>query len=216
MRRPAVFALLWLTLALVVVSLVSCGPPPDSPQPVPPASPSPPHRANEPGNLLWSYQYKGAAMCSSATVIAGVAYVGSADDYIYALDAPSGEVRWRIQTGNEVCSTPAVADGVVYVGSRDHHVYALDAASGLVLWRFETGDEVWSSPAVADGVVYVGSRDHYVYALDAERGALLWRHETGWLRVFLSCSSRRRSLCRFTFLRRVRAGRRGWCTPLAS
>ena len=98
----------------------------------------------------------------------GVVYVGSRDNYLYALDADSGDLRWQYKTGRDVESSPAVVDGVVYVGSLDNYVYALDADSGQLRWRYETGRDVYSSPAVVAGVVYVGSVDNYVYALGPE------------------------------------------------
>ena len=55
----------------------------------------------------------------------GVVYVGSDDDYLYALDASSGGLIWRYQTGHSVSSSPAVAGGVVYVGSHDDYLYAI-------------------------------------------------------------------------------------------
>ena len=101
---------------------------------------------------------------SSPAVVDGVVYVGQGRD-VYALDAASGQLRWRYETGSGVYSSPAVVDGVVYVGSYDDYLYALDAASGQLRWRYETGNRVYSSPAVVDGVVYVGSRDNYLYAV---------------------------------------------------
>ena len=86
----------------------------------------------------------------------GVVYVGSQDNYVYALDAFTGDLVWRYETGWRVLSSPAITDGVVYVGSLDHYLYALDAATGNLLWRYKTGDtvtyEVSASPAVVGGI----------------------------------------------------------------
>jgi serine/threonine-protein kinase len=65
---------------------------------------------------------------SSPAVAGGVVYVGSTDNYVYALDASTGDLRWRYQTGHRVESSPTVAGGVVYVGSTDNYVYALLAS----------------------------------------------------------------------------------------
>jgi len=51
-------------------------------------------------------------------------YFGSYDDYVYALNAGTGEEKWKYETGDKVYSSPAVADGIVYVGSSAGHVYA--------------------------------------------------------------------------------------------
>jgi glucose dehydrogenase len=121
----------------------------------------------------------GPSAYSSPAVAAGVVYVGSSDNKVYALDAATGAKKWEFLTGNDVSSSPAVANGVVYVGSNDNKVYALDAATGALKWSFLTGGAVFSSPAVAAGVVYVGSTDNKVYALDAATGAKKWEFLTG-------------------------------------
>jgi outer membrane protein assembly factor BamB len=61
---------------------------------------------------------------SSPAVAAGVVYIGSKDDYVYALDASTGDLLWGYKTGSSVYSSPAVAGGVVYVGAMytDAHV----------------------------------------------------------------------------------------------
>jgi len=106
----------------------------------------------------------------------GVVYVGSYDDYVYALNASSGRWQWRYQTGGAVQSSPAVVNGVVYAGSEDKYVYALNASSGTLQWRYQTGGAVQSSPAVVNSLVYIGSDDDYVYALNASTGRRLWRY----------------------------------------
>ena len=120
---------------------------------------------------------------SSPVVAGGVVYFGSGDGHLYALDARSGQLRWRFRTGDVVHASPAYADGVVFVGSWDSWFYAVDARTGEQKWRFHGGEDPMihnqvgfqSSPAVVDGIVYTGSRDSNLYALDAATGAEKWR-----------------------------------------
>ena len=53
--------------------------------------------------------------------------VESSDNHVYALDASTGNLLWRYETGDDVSSSPVVADGVVYVRSNDNYVYAIGA-----------------------------------------------------------------------------------------
>ena len=122
---------------------------------------------------------------SSPAISNGVAYVGSGDHYVYALDAGTGSLRWKFLTGNVVHASPAVAAGTLYIGSWDRYFYALDARSGAVRWRFATGDDrviynqvgIAGSAAVTDTMVYFGCRDSTFYALDARTGTLAWKHD---------------------------------------
>ena len=124
---------------------------------------------------------------SSPVVAQGSVYFGSGDGNLYALDAATGQLRWKFQTGDVVHASPAYADGVVYVGSWDSYLYAVDAATGREKWRFKSGDDplihnqvgFQSSPAVVNGVVYVGCRDSNLYAIDARTGREKWRFPTG-------------------------------------
>jgi outer membrane protein assembly factor BamB len=119
---------------------------------------------------------------SSPVVANGVIYFGSGDGNIYALDAASGTLEWKFQTGDVVHASPALADGMLYIGSWDSFFYALDAATGREKWRYKTGEDhdiynqvgIQSSAVVADGIVYFGCRDSKVYALDAKTGAERW------------------------------------------
>jgi len=119
---------------------------------------------------------------SSPVVNQGIVYVGTGNGNIYALDAQSGELRWKFHTGNVVHASPAVANGTVYVGSWDSYFYAIDALTGQQRWRFKTGEDpvifnqvgIQSSVVVADGLVYFGCRDSNLYALDAQTGEKRW------------------------------------------
>jgi eukaryotic-like serine/threonine-protein kinase len=123
---------------------------------------------------------------SSPAVAGGRVYFGSGDGGIYAVDARSGLLQWKVQTGDVVHASPAVVDNTVFVGSFDGRFYAIDATLGIVKWVFQGGVDphvrnqqgFQSSAAVVQGVVYVGSRDAHVYALDAATGRKIWDYPT--------------------------------------
>ena len=124
---------------------------------------------------------------SSPVVVNGVVYFGSGDGHVYAIDAASGELRWKFETGDVVHASPAYADGVIYVGSWDGKFYAIEAVTGAQRWSFQAGVDLsihnqqgfQSSAAVVDGVVYVGCRDAHLYALDAKTGDKRWEFLAG-------------------------------------
>ena len=81
--------------------------------------------------LFRSYQTGGYVGSSPAVAADGTVYVGSGDDYLYAIN-PDGSLKWRYQTGGYVGSSPAVAaDGTVYVGSANNYLYAIVGDSPL-------------------------------------------------------------------------------------
>lgn len=125
-----------------------------------------------PGPKSEAYDYQ----TSSATVAAGIVYIGSADKKLYAIEAETGREKWHFDTQGIVRSTPAVAYGLVFIGSYDHHVYAVDAGSGAPRWKYDTLQAVVSSPLVADGTVYIGSRSSDLFALDAATGRVKWKY----------------------------------------
>ena len=123
---------------------------------------------------------------SSPAVVNGKVFFGSGDGNVYAVDAQSGVLLWKLPTGDVVHASPSVAGNTVYVGSWDSHLYAIDADSGQQKWAFKGGEDAvihnqvgfQSSAAVVDGTVYVGCRDAHVYALDAATGRKKWDYPT--------------------------------------
>jgi len=121
---------------------------------------------------------------SSPAVLSGTVYFGSGDGNVYALNAESGALNWKFQTGDIVHASPAIADGTVFIGSWDSFFYAIDAKTGQEKWRFKTGEDpdihnqvgIQSSAAVADGMVFFGCRDSHLYALDARTGEKKWAY----------------------------------------
>lgn len=139
------------------------------PKPVPPPAPAEggaPVPEQPPAITPAEFSY------SSPAIANGVIYVGNLDSYVYAIDAKTGNLKWRFKTEDGVTSSPMIDSGIVYIGSNDGNVYALDAAKGTKVWAFKTGGWVNSSPKLMDGAIYVGSNDKNMYVLDARDGSL--------------------------------------------
>jgi outer membrane protein assembly factor BamB len=113
-------------------------------------------------------------------VAGGRVYFGSFDGAVYALDARSGDLIWKHDTGAPVVSSPAVDGGHVLVGSRSYDLLALGAADGLPDWTFYYWFSwVESSATLHRGTAYVGSSDaHRLWALDLRTGERSWNFDT--------------------------------------
>lgn len=127
---------------------------------------------------LWKVHI-GASASRSPAIVAGVAYAGSADGNMYALDAMTGEERWTFQADSGVEITPTVDDGIVYFPSEFGTLYALDASTGEQIWTFDQAISPTATPIVTSGLLFVGADSGTYYALDAKTGDERWHFDTG-------------------------------------
>jgi outer membrane protein assembly factor BamB len=124
----------------------------------------------------------GAYTAASPAMSGDVAYYGTFDNEVLAVDLKKGEIVWRYEHPERhfpFYSSASVVDGRVVIGGRDKMVHCLDAKTGEALWTFRTGARVDSSPAVAGGRVYIGSNDGRFYVLDLTSGDKLWEFNAG-------------------------------------
>ena len=130
-------------------------------------------------------------------VAEGKVFVAAADSHqVCALDAKTGELRWRYLLDGRVEVPPTVHKGLCLFGANDGWVYCLRAADGGLLWRFRAAprdrrimvsgrlESPWPVPGVlVDGdVAYSAAGRHSgmgdgisAFALDPAGGKLLWK-----------------------------------------
>lgn len=136
------------------------------------------------GHVRWHFEAPAVfvsppAFAPGPAVTGGGVYLADHLGTVYALDATTGQDRWRIATEPRQSTEPVlVAAGHVHVGSGSA-LYTLDAVTGTPKWRFAAGGELIGTPVVADGRVHFGSADHVLYTLDASGGQLRWKLATG-------------------------------------
>lgn len=99
---------------------------------------------------------------------------GTADS-LYALDAATGELIWKYDTGH-ADDAVTVYDGKVY--SAADSIFCIDAITGARIWAGGLADRTGSTPIVSDGLVFCGSvassDSADILALDALDGSVEW------------------------------------------
>ena len=161
------------------------------------------HGPSQFGGVKWRFKTQGPIIASPA-IDNGIVFLGSLDNYLYAVEQQTGKEKWKFKTEAPIASSAATANGLVYFSGNDGVFYALSIDTGNIKWRFfpEKGerrfeakgihgaqpsgqtipdpfDMFTSSPAVFNRRVYFGSSDGNIYALDAETGILQWKFATG-------------------------------------
>jgi outer membrane protein assembly factor BamB len=116
----------------------------------------------------------------------GRVYVAQQKGLFFALNAKTGQVRWRKSLDRCAAASPTIGKGVVYQSymhpvvcaqgqpGADGFVVAWDARTGRERWRYKTAP-VESSPLLHGNRLYVGSWDHGVHAINAKTGRRIWR-----------------------------------------
>src|SRR3569623_1743117 len=136
-------------------------------------------------------------------IVNGTMYVvGAYPNELFALDATTGDLKWKYtpntdpsSQGEACCDVvnrgEAFDDGKIFYNTLDNHTVAVDAKTGKEVWavklgEISRGETMTMSPLVAKGKVLVGNSGGemgvrgWLTALDENTGKLAWRaYSTG-------------------------------------
>jgi outer membrane protein assembly factor BamB len=112
------------------------------------------------------------AIKSSPAVVGGKVYFGDEIGMFHCVNARSGELIWRFDTGSgaEIVSSANVLGNRVLFGSWDENLYCLSTEDGKELWKFKTGGPVNCTPAVVEGKTFLSGCDAQLRVVDIENG----------------------------------------------
>lgn len=111
----------------------------------------------------------------------GVKYFGTGSNSIYALDAGTGAVAWRLKVFGDAMPTPIYDRGTLYWTTGGRKFLAIDAANGHVLWSVNLPSFASMSSPVQDGnlVIFGGSQTYAEYAVNIQTHKIAWQHTFG-------------------------------------
>ncbi len=130
----------------------------------------------------WKFPTEDEIRCSP-TAYKELAFVGSYDTNVWAVNVETGAFVWKYPTHGGIASSPIIDEGnrLVMFGSEDNSFYALDYRNGRISWSYATQDKIRGTAHVAPDVdaVFFGSDDGHLYALGAPNGRFLWKYQLG-------------------------------------
>lgn len=145
------------------------------------------------GEETWRTPLGGKAL--GTPVLSGErVYVAGDGAGVVALDAETGERRWRFRVGDEKTGPdwfgpPLVVGKTLYVSSYRRNVYALDTTSGKVKWSTKVLGPALARPALDEkrNVLYLSSLTYKdnptLTALNARTGGSVWDYKLGSLQA---------------------------------
>ena len=142
---------------------------------------------------------------TGVTVVKGVVYAESDDNFAYAINAKTGQLIWRSSpVGNHLMGDPVVTGNIVYISAgsvgfnfsavqkyalhqpaiRGEHVsfngiYALNAKTGQLLWHYGTIGEAMATPVVKNGDIYFATGSGHIHCINASTGKSIWNTFVG-------------------------------------
>jgi len=124
---------------------------------------------------------EGPAIGGGLAIDGGTLYATTGFGDLYALQAKTGEIKWRKALLKPLRAAPTVADDRVYVVSIDNELSALNASDGEILWHQSGTAESAaimgaSSPAVQGDTVVVAYSTGEIFGLRAQNGRVSWTY----------------------------------------
>lgn len=146
----------------------------------------------QPHIAAWSH-FSGAPIVSSPSLAEGTLYLANVDEQVYALDAGSGELRWRYAHRLDAARgaslelfgapSPVVAGDRIFAGFSDGFLATLSRADGTLVGSAGVGEGTYpdliAPPRPVGASVVVGGFTGPLVSLDPETRAVRWRIEAG-------------------------------------
>ncbi len=140
------------------------------------------------------------------SMVKGVVYAESDDMFVYAVNAQTGKLIWRVSpVGNNLMGNPLVIGNRVYVSAGSvgfnfdnvmrfikdpasagrgvdisfNGIYCLNRKNGQLLWYFPTKGDAMPTPAYAYGSLFISTGNGNIDRVNAKTGKKEWTTHVG-------------------------------------
>ncbi len=129
------------------------------------------------GDPLWVFPTEDK-IWSTPVVKDGIAYFGSHDESVYAVNVVDGTEKWRFPTRGAVAGRPLIFRDLIVAGSFDKKLYGIDAQAGTMRWELEGKNWFWAGPVANENTIFAPNMDGTIFAVDFN-GTTVWSCDLG-------------------------------------
>lgn len=132
---------------------------------------------NKFGDKIWDFKTFGNVDSTAAIDYElNIGMLGSEDGFIYGFDVISGEVLWKVRTGDVVVSSAAISYyHQACIGSNDKKLYCVNLGTGDLIWTKDIGNKSlytsFTTLPNGDYLVVVGGK---LICIDYLDGSIVW------------------------------------------
>ena len=119
--------------------------------------------------------WAGTGWTGAAVKLGDYVFVGSVGGYVYAFEAMTGKLRWRLKGGGMFKGSLCAYENRLYIGNTDNLLRSIDAETGRTIWKINTGRDLDSSPCVVDDKLYIAGENGYLRCLNPRTGKQIWK-----------------------------------------
>ncbi len=140
---------------------------------------------NAPLHLEWVKNIGTNIFMSSPLIVDNKVIVASCDDNgkqvngVFALDANSGTLLWKLATRNSIKNSIAYNEGSVFAQDSEGHLYAIDIHTGKLQWEKKVADDnsnyIEEGLIAENGIVYAGTGSGLT-AFKVSDGSKIWQN----------------------------------------
>ena len=117
--------------------------------------------------VIWRFPMRQGARAPAA-YREGTLIFGGMDRTVYALNAKTGEERWRFNTRGRIEGGAVIVGDKVYVPSNDSSLYVLNFQSGRLIESIELTGRLSTSPAVVANRIVIATDEGVLTCLQGE------------------------------------------------
>ena len=125
--------------------------------------------------MNWEFQTY-AEISRGANIFGEQVIFGSQDTFLYCLNQATGDVKWKLEMGDQIRCTPTIVENRTFVAGCDGFLHIVDIRNGTEIAKVDIESPTGVTAAVMGDTAFFGTEQAGFYAIDWKRAEVKWSY----------------------------------------